>query len=199
MSKSRNLAALLDSSGDVVAGALDNAGGGGGWTEISTGTISSDTASLEFTGISTDYNFLRLYMTDIEYSPAAPNYLHFGVSSSDSFSTQLTWRAAHNVSFTSNTAFEMHQGTNSTSVSLTDSNLDNINGAANAFTFVLDLYDIQDKPYLSFEAIIPDDGPRWGTAKAHGCSDRIQSIRIYNALGTSRYFTDGTYKLLGMK
>ena len=175
------------------------AAGGGGWEEITTGTITSNTASLEFTGISTDFNFLRLYMTDIEYSPAAPNYLYLGVSSSDSFSTQLTWRANHTFSMTSASAVEMNYGTNQTGVTLTDSNLDNINGTANAFTFVLDIFDIQDKPYMSLEAIIPDDGARWGTAKAHGCSDRIQSIRLYNALGTSRYFTAGAYKLYGMK
>mgnify|MGYP000878461640 CR=1 FL=1 len=184
----------------VAYGVLVSAGGGGGgWTEISTDTISSDTASLEFTGISTDFNFLRLYMTDIEYSPAAPDYIALGVSSSDSFSTQLTWRASHVCNMTSNTAVEMSYGTNDDKVTLFDSNMDNINHPHYALTFVLDLYDIQDKPYMSLEAIVPDDGARWSTAKAHGCSDRIQSIRLYNALGTSRYFTDGTYKLYGMK
>jgi hypothetical protein len=52
MSKSRDLAALLDSSGDVVAGALDNAGGGGGaWNYISKNTISSAVSSVTFTGL----------------------------------------------------------------------------------------------------------------------------------------------------
>jgi hypothetical protein len=47
MSKSRDLAALLDSSGDVVADALDNAGGGGGVGEFKGDSIaisSDDTA-----------------------------------------------------------------------------------------------------------------------------------------------------------
>jgi len=53
MSKSRDLAALLDSSGDVVADALDNAGGGGGgaWNYISTNAISSAVSSVTFTGL----------------------------------------------------------------------------------------------------------------------------------------------------
>ena len=50
MGIARNLAALLDSSGDVVAGALDNAGGGGGgaWEVVSTTTLTSSVTSIDY-------------------------------------------------------------------------------------------------------------------------------------------------------
>ena len=63
MSNARNLAALLDSSGDVVADALDNAGGGGGGVVelISSTTVTSDVSSVAFTSLDlTGYSQLQI-------------------------------------------------------------------------------------------------------------------------------------------
>ncbi len=66
MSKSRDLAALLDSSGDVVAGALDNAGGGGGWTEITDASVTSSTSYIDWNDLdTTTYSEFKVVMTDV--------------------------------------------------------------------------------------------------------------------------------------
>ena len=63
MGIARNLAALLDSSGDVVAGALDNAGGGGIWTLINSADTNGVNAIVEFTGI-TGYEEVMISIRD---------------------------------------------------------------------------------------------------------------------------------------
>jgi len=64
MGIARNLAALLDSSGDVVAGALDNAGGGGIWTLISSANTNGVSAIVDFTNI-TGYKEVMLSIRDL--------------------------------------------------------------------------------------------------------------------------------------
>jgi hypothetical protein len=70
MSKSRDLAALLDSSGDVVAGALDNAGGGGGgaW-EVINSTVASSAASVTFS--LSGYSQYKIMLFDVVVGGAA--------------------------------------------------------------------------------------------------------------------------------
>ena len=71
MSKSRNLAALLDSSGDVVTDALDNAGGGGGgaWEVVSSTTLTGSAASVTFTGL--DFSTYKSYAIQLSGMKAA--------------------------------------------------------------------------------------------------------------------------------
>ena len=84
MSIARNLAALLDSSGDVVAGALDNAGGGGGaWTTLSTQTVTATgVTSVEVTGLDTTYDTYKLVL-DIK-TEARNTYKEFRILYGDS-------------------------------------------------------------------------------------------------------------------
>lgn len=75
MSNARNLAALLDTSGDVVAGALDNAGGGGVVELIASTTVSSATNSVAFTSLDlTGYSEVKLVVGGMAHA-AVGSYL----------------------------------------------------------------------------------------------------------------------------
>ncbi len=101
MSKSRNLAALLDSSGDVVSGALDNAGGGGGaWEVIQSQTVSSGASSVSFTTGITGYKSYVIMMNDV--APATSNknlWVKFAYNGGSSVET-TNYRSTHHVTNT---------------------------------------------------------------------------------------------------
>ena len=67
MGIARNLAALLDSSGDVVAGALDNAGGGGDFVSITEGSNTGYGTS-ERSANPNNYGNIGNLATDLSYS-----------------------------------------------------------------------------------------------------------------------------------
>ena len=96
MSIARNLAALLDSSGDVVAGALDNAGGGGS-TVISSQTITGTPTSITFSSLNLSaYRVVRLEFYTVK---TTSNQYHLVKTSNDGFTTNNSWDFATTASF----------------------------------------------------------------------------------------------------
>jgi hypothetical protein len=67
------------------------------------------------------------------------------------------------------------------------------------FTMMLEIHDLQGIPYMTVDTMLPIGGTRIGRAVAIVCGDRIQSIRLKSAYGTSQYFTAGEYILYGME
>lgn len=98
MGIARNLAALLDSSGDVKAGALDNAGGGGGGsTVISSQTITGTPTSITFGSLDLSaYRVVRLEFYSVKTST---NLYHLLKTSNDGFTTNDNWLFATTASF----------------------------------------------------------------------------------------------------
>jgi hypothetical protein len=91
MSNARNLAALLDSSGDVVAGALDNAGGGGGggaWEVVSSTVVTSAVASVEFA--LSGYKTFKIIYENVNNSSTGSQIKFEAVLSSDSGASYIS-------------------------------------------------------------------------------------------------------------
>ena len=87
MGIARNLAALLDSSGDVVAGALDNAGGGGAWEVISSQTVTTAVSSVELTGLDSTYG---KHVVHFSGGTATDDIMYIKYGSATSYATSAT-------------------------------------------------------------------------------------------------------------
>ena len=194
MSIARNLAALLDSSGDVVAGALDNAGGGGGgaWEVVSSTTLTSSATSVDFS-LSGYSNFMLIMdgVLPANSSNLTPKFRF----SKDGGSTYLSSSGSYH-----NTA--VSTASNLTSGVFTSGN----NFVGNAYMNATLPY--RGQVHISVDApttaLFKMAGYVWASTERYVANGMVAvqtgtatHIRITDHSGTG--FSDGTFTLYGIK
>ena len=79
---------------------LPSGGGGGGWTEIATQTITSAVSSVVFNNLPTSYDEFRLVITGLNTSSSSRTNRYIGFSSSTTYATDTATNWGYGSSFT---------------------------------------------------------------------------------------------------
>jgi hypothetical protein len=193
MSKSRDLAALLDSSGDVVAGALDNAGGGGGgaWEVISSSTISSSVSSVEIT-IPTTHERYRLMVSNASNSGNAWLYVSLSTDGSTYLSSgyrymSRSWQTDSTGNFNTN-------GYNTSPISL-GLILSSFDGQFDLLNF----NNTRHKKIMGMYSLTNDNVDGDSTSVLTAANDATSSVSKIKFHTNSGTFDSGTFTLYGIK
>jgi hypothetical protein len=172
MSTARNLAALLDSSGDVVAGALDNAGGGGGWVPLSTATTTAGDTSIEITSnIDSTYDTYVMKITGLPTGNTAGPKMYFSTNGGTSYdtSTSMYRYTTHGVDYYNTSIQGPYPKNDNGYLSLSTNN-----GIESAYVYLYKLADT-GKSYYSISGGIS----HWG----YGYKS-IEALGVYGAINT---------------
>ena len=202
MSKSRNLAALLDSSGDVVAGALDNAGGGGGaWEVISSQTVTSAVSSVDFTGMS-GYDKYQLMWSNVVCS-GHPGGLALNFSTDDGSTWHTGWFDSLIAYSSENVADTIVADTNSSSYGRLPLNKMMHQYNTNEISVGQALiYNMHEAVYTHVESTTINDTSN-GYLSYTDTRARLATTSVYNSITmyliNSVNFTGGTFTLYGIK
>jgi hypothetical protein len=202
MSKSRNLAALLDSSGDVVTDALDNAGGGGGgaWTEISSTTVSSAVSEVEFT--LSGYSVYKVIFWDLNWGSDENGItVQFTVGSTGTYSETIVFMNHRNGGMNGSSN---HSGYGTSSTKWTTWGGFKPSSTNGTGSGELTIYNAVGMPNLRMESAHLDDSGSVGIGTSSGWA-RLESPSSTDTIGKVKFsgdqsdnFASGTFTLYGL-